>query len=96
MNLMTIHASKGLEFDYVYLPGWEEGTLPSGFGSEEVEEERRLAYVALTRARRLALISHSSIRFVNGMSRPANPSRFLREPKDVQIEDRSAIAYRRY
>ena len=96
VNLMTIHASKGLEFDYVYLPGWEEGTLPSGFGSDEVEEERRLAYVALTRARKLALISHSSVRFVNGMSRPANPSRFLRELKDVQIEDRSAIAYRRY
>lgn len=98
VNLMTIHASKGLEFDYVYLPGWEEGTLPSGFGSEEVEEERRLAYVALTRARKIAFISHSSIRFVNGMSRPANPSRFIRELKDVQLEDRVAMyngGYRR-
>ena len=89
VNVMTIHASKGLEFDYVYLPGWEEGVLPSGFNSE-IEEERRLAYVALTRARKLAFISHSSMRFANGMSRPAMPSRFLRELKDVQDGNRVA------
>ena len=68
VNLMTIHASKGLEFDVVFLPGWEEGLFPHQKSIEEkgesgLEEERRLAYVAITRAKKLAKISFSMNRF---------------------------------
>ena len=94
INLMTIHASKGLEFDYVYLPGWEEGTLPSGLNSEDIEEERRLAYVALTRARKLAFISYSSTKFMHGITKPANPSRFISELKDVQADKKPVSTFK--
>ncbi len=71
VNLMTIHASKGLEFDVVFLPGWEEGLFPHQKSIEEkgesgLEEERRLAYVAITRAKKLAKISFSMNRFYQG------------------------------
>src|SRR4029078_10674286 len=67
VTIMTIHAAKGLEFDIVYLPGWEEGVFPSQRALDEgglaaLEEERRLAYVAITRARRRATIFHASNR----------------------------------
>lgn len=86
VQLMTIHAAKGLEFDYVFLPGWEEGILPHDFARSdyEVEEERRLAYVALTRAKVRAMISHASSRFVNGKLRSSCPSRFIRELADIE------------
>ena len=82
ISLMTIHAAKGLEFDAVFLPGWE-GTLfphPRSVGSSKgLEEERRLAYVALTRARKTIEISHAAARFAQGTWRPSHPSRFLDE-----------------
>ncbi|MGH6658483.1 MAG: ATP-dependent helicase, partial [Sphingomicrobium sp.] len=71
VTIMTIHAAKGLEFDTVFLPGWEEGVFPSQRSLDEggiasLEEERRLAYVAITRARRLATILHAANRRIYG------------------------------
>ena len=65
--MMTLHGAKGLEFDTVFLPGWEEGLFPSQrtldeSGNKGLEEERRLAYVGITRARRRAIISHAANR----------------------------------
>ncbi len=82
--LMTMHAAKGLEFDTVFLPGWEEGLFPHQRALDEageagLEEERRLAYVALTRARRRAIISCVQMRRVHTMWQPAQPSRFIDE-----------------
>lgn len=80
--LMTIHAAKGLEFKNVFLPGWEEGIFP-GFQSimnpEEIEEERRLAYVAMTRAEKRLYITHVHQRMLNGSTLYNQESRFLRE-----------------
>ena len=77
--LMTIHSAKGLEFPYVFLPGWEEGLFP-GFQSimnpEEIEEERRLAYVALTRAKKQLWITHVHQRMLNGSTQYNQLSRF--------------------
>jgi DNA helicase-2/ATP-dependent DNA helicase PcrA len=92
VTIMTIHAAKGLEFDTVYLPGWEEGVFPSQRALDEgglaaLEEERRLAYVAITRARRRATIMHAANRRIYGQWTSSIPSRFLAElPKD-QIEE---------
>lgn len=85
VNLMTIHGSKGLEFDYVFLPGWEDGVLPhhSAIG-KELEEERRLAYVALTRARKKVYISYSSTRMVSNRLVQSNPSIFIKETNMLQ------------
>ncbi|HEY6661560.1 MAG TPA: UvrD-helicase domain-containing protein [Sphingomicrobium sp.] len=88
VTIMTIHAAKGLEFDIVYLPGWEEGVFPSQRAMDEgglasLEEERRLAYVAITRARRKATIIHAANRRIYGQWTSSIPSRFLAElPKD--------------
>jgi DNA helicase-2/ATP-dependent DNA helicase PcrA len=88
VTIMTIHAAKGLEFDIVYLAGWEEGVFPSQRSLDEgglasLEEERRLAYVAITRARRRATIFHAANRRIYGQWTSSIPSRFLAElPKD--------------
>jgi len=88
INLMTLHAAKGLEFDTVFLPGWEEGLFPSQRTMDEnglagLEEERRLAYVGITRARKRVFISFAANRRVRGMWQGALPSRFLSElPED--------------
>jgi DNA helicase-2/ATP-dependent DNA helicase PcrA len=88
LNLMTLHAAKGLEFEIVFLPGWEEGLFPSQRTLDEsgmagLEEERRLAYVGLTRARKRAFVSFASNRRVHGLWQSALPSRFANElPQD--------------
>ena len=80
--LMTVHAAKGLEFPYVYVSGMEENLFPSGnhfSGIEDLEEERRLFYVALTRAKKVAAVSFSTTRMRNGQHDSNPPSRFLKE-----------------
>lgn len=82
--IMTLHASKGLEFSHVFLPGWEEGTFPHQKALDEggeiaLEEERRLAYVGLTRAQEKAYISFASTRRIYGSWQHALPSRFIDE-----------------
>ncbi len=84
VNLMTMHASKGLEFDVVFLPGWEEGLFPHQKSIEEkgqkgLEEERRLAYVGITRAKKIAIISFSMNRFYQGDWMDSLASRFIDE-----------------
>ena len=93
ISLMTLHAAKGLEFDTVFLPGWEEGLFPNPRALDEsglagLEEERRLAYVGLTRAKRRALVSFVANRRVHGSWSAAIPSRFVDEmPKEfVEME----------
>ena len=90
VNLMTMHASKGLEFDVVFLPGWEEGLFPHQKSIEEkgengLEEERRLAYVGITRAKQLAKISFSMNRFYQGDWMDSMASRFVDELPDEYI-----------
>ena len=88
ITLMTYHAAKGLEFDSVFLPGWEDGLFPSQRSMDEsglkgLEEERRLAYVGITRARQHLTISFAANRQVYGQWQSALPSRFIDElPKD--------------
>ncbi len=89
--LMTIHAAKGLEFDTVFLPGWEDGLFPSQRTIEEsgnvgLEEERRLAYVAITRAKKRTYISHVAGRRLYGQFQMASPSRFINELAEDSIE----------
>ena len=91
INLMTIHAAKGLEFDIVFLPGWEEGLFPHQKSLEEkgdlaLEEERRLAYVAITRAKKRAYISFSMNRFYQGDWIENLASRFIDELPKENIE----------
>jgi DNA helicase-2/ATP-dependent DNA helicase PcrA len=89
VTVMTIHAAKGLEFDQVFLPGWEEGVFPSQRALDEgglaaLEEERRLAYVAITRARRRCTILHAANRRIYGQWTSSIPSRFIAElPEDA-------------
>ncbi|RYE00559.1 MAG: DNA helicase II [Sphingomonadales bacterium] len=93
VTIMTIHAAKGLEFDTVFLPGWEEGIFPSQRALDEgglasLEEERRLAYVAITRARRAATILHAANRRIYGQWTSSLPSRFIAElPKEHIAEE---------
>ena len=87
VSLMTLHGAKGLEFDTVFLPGWEEGIFPNQrsldeSGDKGLEEERRLAYVGLTRARRRAIVSHAAHRRVYANWQDSIPSRFLDELPD--------------
>ncbi|KRA84584.1 ATP-dependent helicase [Altererythrobacter sp. Root672] len=84
VTIMTIHAAKGLEFDHVFLPGWEEGVFPSQRALDEgglasLEEERRLAYVAITRAKRRCTIMHAANRRIYGQWTSSIPSRFIAE-----------------
>lgn len=79
ITMMTVHAAKGLEFRVVFIVGMEEDLFPSAFSESErdLEEERRLFYVAITRAEELCFISHSRTRFRNGKTNFSNPSRFI-------------------
>ncbi len=91
INLMTLHAAKGLEFNTVFLPGWEEGLFPSQRTMDEnglagLEEERRLAYVGLTRAKQRARISFAANRRVHGSWQSALPSRFLSEIPEAHVQ----------
>ncbi|MBO4745975.1 MAG: UvrD-helicase domain-containing protein [Alphaproteobacteria bacterium] len=81
VNIMTIHAAKGLEFDTVFLPAWEDGLFPNDKSIKEggMEEERRLAYVALTRARRRAIITNTMSRVIFGARQYYPPARFIAE-----------------
>jgi len=91
VNLMTMHASKGLEFDVVFLPGWEEGLFPHQKSIEEkgqkgLEEERRLAYVGITRAKKQAIVSFSMNRFYQGDWIDSLASRFIDELPNKNIK----------
>ncbi len=92
IKLMTLHAAKGLEFDHVYLPGWEEGIFPSSRALEQnstksLEEERRLAYVGITRAKYDLNLSYASSRYTYGINNYSLPSRFLSEIKSINLEE---------
>nr|WP_246553173.1 UvrD-helicase domain-containing protein [Sphingopyxis soli] len=94
VTIMTIHAAKGLEFDHVFLAGWEDGVFPSQRSMDEggiasLEEERRLAYVAITRARHRASIYHAANRRIYGQWMSSIPSRFIAEipPEHVESEN---------
>jgi len=94
INLMTMHGSKGLEFDVVFLPGWEEGLFPHQKSIEEkgqngLEEERRLAYVGITRAKKIAVISFSMNRFYQGSWIDSIASRFIEELPEKNLEKNS-------
>ncbi len=98
-SLMTLHGAKGLEFDTVFLPGWEEGLFPNQRALDEgglkaLEEERRLAYVGLTRARRRAVVSHAANRRIYANWQSSIPSRFIEElPEDhVTLAGSAALA----
>ncbi|WP_417783209.1 ATP-dependent helicase [Terasakiella pusilla] len=91
VTIMTLHAAKGLEFDNVFLPGWEEGTFPNQraldeSGNSALEEERRLGYVGITRARKRSIISYAMRRRVFGQYNDMLPSRFVDELPDIHIQ----------
>src|SRR5690606_24930257 len=91
VSIMTLHSAKGLEFDHVFLPGWEDGLFPNQRALDEnglkgLEEERRLAYVGLTRAKRRAYVSYAANRQMgNRMWQSALPSRFIDELPDAHV-----------
>ncbi len=97
LTIMTMHGAKGLEFDNVFLPGWEEGVFPSQRSLDEgglasLEEERRLAYVAITRARRKCTILHAQNRRIYGQWTSSIPSRFVEELPDDAVETETTMS----
>ncbi len=97
VTIMTIHAAKGLEFQHVFLVGWEEGVFPSQRALDEggmasLEEERRLAYVAITRARQKCTILHAANRRIYGQWTSSIPSRFIEELPEEHIEEDSSMS----
>lgn len=95
VTLMTIHSAKGLEFEYVYIVGLEEQLMPSAMAMtpKDIEEERRLMYVAVTRAKDVCTISYAQSRFLNGQHTYPKPSRFI---NDIDEEYLEMPARRRY
>ncbi|HEX2580403.1 MAG TPA: UvrD-helicase domain-containing protein [Dongiaceae bacterium] len=98
VSLMTLHGAKGLEFEVVYLPGWEEGMFPHPRALDEageagLEEERRLAYVGLTRARRLAIVSYALNRRLHNQWQSTMPSRFVDELPPEHVEKMETQVY---
>ncbi len=98
VSLMTLHAAKGLEFEYVFLPGWEEGIFPNQRSMDEggiaaLEEERRLAYVGLTRAKKKAYISLAANRRVYNQWQSCIPSRFVEEMSKENVEFISDVQF---
>ncbi len=96
VTIMTIHAAKGLEFDNVFCVGWEEGVFPSQRAIDEgglasLEEERRLAYVAITRARRQCTIIHAANRRIYGQWTSSIPSRFIEELPEEHIDQETTL-----
>ena len=96
VTIMTMHAAKGLEFDNVFLPGWEEGVFPSQRALDEgglaaLEEERRLAYVAITRARRKCTILHAANRRIYGQWSSSIPSRFIADLPAEHIDEETTL-----
>lgn len=96
VSLMTLHSAKGLEFDHVFLPGWEEGIFPNQrsldeLGLSALEEERRLAYVGITRAKNKAYISYTANRRLYGGRVDCLPSRFINELAGDHIENTSMM-----
>jgi DNA helicase-2/ATP-dependent DNA helicase PcrA len=97
VTLMTLHAAKGLEFDHVFLVGWEEGVFPSQRALDEgglksLEEERRLAYVGLTRARKRATVVHAANRRIYGQWTSSIPSRFVAELPAEHTEQETTLS----
>ncbi len=107
VTLMTIHAAKGLEFANVFIVGVEEDLLPSSksvSSPQEIEEERRLLYVAITRAKKYCMMSYASSRFHNGQTKTCQPSRFIADidfrylraesGSDISAASKSGVGYR--
>lgn len=94
VTLMTLHGAKGLEFDTVFLPGWEDGLFPNQraideSGTQGLEEERRLAYVGITRGRKRVVILHAATRLLFGRWQTCLPSRFIEELPQQHVEYKS-------
>src|SRR5690606_31190833 len=90
VSMMTVHSAKGLEFDQVFITGMEEETFPyrglSDEDGEELDEERRLAYVAITRARKTLTVTYAQSRFLFGRTKYLMPSRFLKDLPEEAVE----------
>ena len=98
VTLMTVHAAKGLEFPYVFIVGLEENLFPSmmsGLSQEDLEEERRLFYVAITRAEKRLFLSFAKSRFKWGQFTDSQPSRFINELDNNLIEKHEAPSFKK-